>query len=73
MDPTLLGIIPVYGFPGNWKYYVSPGSHEHIALHTATIDSLTLSFTEGFDMPLNGIKKYSTVNINDSLNMFETN
>ena len=49
LGTTLLGVIPVSGLTGSWEYYVSPATHECVALHGATIDSLTLWFTDDLD------------------------
>ena len=52
---TLLGIFPVFGLPGNWEYYVSPGTNEWIVVHGATINSLALWSTDNLDRPLSAI------------------
>ena len=61
LDTTLMGIIPVSSFPGSWEYYVSPGTNERIALHGATIDALTVWFTDELDRPLSAMNKYALV------------
>ena len=61
LDTTLLGVIPVSGLPGSWEYYVSPATHERVALHGATVDSLTLWFTDESDRPLNAMNNYALV------------
>ena len=61
LDTTLLGVIPVSGLPGSWEYYVSPATHERVALHGATIDSLTLWFTDDLDRPLSTMNNYALV------------
>ena len=61
LDTTLLGVIPVSGLPGNWEYYVSPGTNERVALHTATIDYQTLWFTDDLDRPLTAMNNFALV------------
>ena len=61
LDTTLLGVIPVSGLPGNWEYCVSPATHERVALHAATIDALTLWFTDDLDRPLTAMNNYALV------------
>ena len=61
LDTTLLGVIPVSGLPGNWEYYVSPGSNERITIHGAAVDSLTLWFTDALDRPLTAMNNYALV------------
>ena len=61
LDTTLLGVIPVSGLPGNWEYYVSPGSNERITILGAAVDSLTLWFTDALDRPLTSMNNYALV------------
>ena len=61
VDITLLSIIPVYGSPGSWEYYVSPATYKCVALHSATIDLLTLWFTDELDGPLSDMFNYALV------------
>ena len=57
----MLGVIPVSGLPKSWEYYVLPATHERVALHGATVDSLTLWFTDELDRPLNARNNYALV------------
>ena len=61
VDTTLLGIIPVSGLPGNWEYYISPGTNERVAIHGATMDALTLLLTDELDRPLTAMNNYALV------------
>ena len=38
-----------------------PATHERVALHGATIDSLTLWFTDDLDRPLSTMNNYALV------------
>ena len=42
VNTILLSIIPVSSLPGNWGYYILPGTTECIAINVASVDSLTL-------------------------------
>ena len=61
VDSTLLGTIPVLGLPGNWKYYISPATHERIAIHGSKLDALSLWFTDDQDRPLTALNNYAVV------------
>ena len=63
VDTTLLGIIriPVSGLPGNWEYYISPGTNDRVAIHGATMDALTLWLTDDLDRPLTAMNNYALV------------
>ena len=61
VDTTLFGIIPVSGLPGNWEYYISPGTNKQVAIHDATIDGLTLWFTDDLVRPLSAMNNYAVV------------
>ena len=63
IDTTLLGIIAVSGLPGNWEYYISPGTNERVAIHGAIMDALTLWpwLTDDLDRPLTAMNNYALV------------
>ena len=52
---------PVWGLSGNWESYISPGMNERIALHVATIDSLTQWFTDKLNRCLGTMNNYVLV------------
>ena len=58
---TLLGIIPVSGLPGNWENRVSLATHSRVALYAATINCLSVWFTDNLDIPLSAMTHYALV------------
>ena len=50
-DNMTLNSCLVSGLPGNWRYYISPDTYNHITLHGAMIDSLIVVLTDELTRP----------------------